>query len=287
MNPDRIYSQYRDDALAEQITAEKYTTFAAMPFADRFSYRSTQIFESVICGAVDEANRLNETQRKFARPKRADQVPGVAVVITEEIVVDILRSHFFIADWTQANPGVILETGIALGLKANSQLILIMQGSLTDLHFDIRTNRVINYDPDEKVHDIEVAFVEAAKAFEADADRRILSISQKLTREAITCLNVCGRLWRDNPDKRPSLFFKVFSKHSEDEEPDARVRFELAVRQLLDSGLVWHDYKPRGGGPGIDTFGYHATELGWAVITNMWDGLKKPDAAPTRAGAVR
>lgn len=40
MNPERIYRQYRDDALAHQLTADKYSTFVAMPFSEHFSYHS-------------------------------------------------------------------------------------------------------------------------------------------------------------------------------------------------------------------------------------------------------
>ena len=51
-------------------------------------------------------------------------------MITEEIVVRILESHLFIADLTFENPGVVLETGIAMGLKSNRQVILITQESI-------------------------------------------------------------------------------------------------------------------------------------------------------------
>jgi hypothetical protein len=56
MNPDRIYRQYRDDALAGQITASKYTTFVAMPFGEQFSYRSREVYSEVVCKAAERAN---------------------------------------------------------------------------------------------------------------------------------------------------------------------------------------------------------------------------------------
>jgi hypothetical protein len=138
MNPDRIYRQYRDEALRQQITAAEYSTFVAMPFADRYSYRSKEIYRNVVQAAADCANRKASTQRKFALPKRVDDGSGTAIVITEEIVVRILESHLFLADLTFENPGVVLETGIAMGLKSNRQIILITQGDLKALHFDLR-----------------------------------------------------------------------------------------------------------------------------------------------------
>jgi hypothetical protein len=105
MNPDRIYRQYRDDALAKQITAAEYSTFVAMPFMDQFSYSATKIYKDVIQGAADRANAIGGTKREFATPRRVDDAPSVAVVITEEIVVQILESHLFLGDLTFENPG--------------------------------------------------------------------------------------------------------------------------------------------------------------------------------------
>ena len=102
-----------------QTTATKYRTFVAMPFQERFSYRSREILSGVIGAAVDEANRRGQTPRQFDIPERID-VPMGAAVITEEIILRILESHIFMADVTFENAGVLLETGIALGTKAKS-----------------------------------------------------------------------------------------------------------------------------------------------------------------------
>ena len=48
MNPDRIYSHHRDDALARNVGAKDYTTFVAMPFTNSFSYRFQSILDDVI-----------------------------------------------------------------------------------------------------------------------------------------------------------------------------------------------------------------------------------------------
>ena len=180
MNPDRIYRQHRDDALARQVTASEYATFVAMPFGDRFSYRSKDVFERVICAAATRATERKEAARPFARPVRADDKPGLAGVITEDIVVDILESHFFVADLTFANAGVLLETGAALGLKSNNQIILLLQGDPRDLHFDIRNNRVLRYDSDGAVEEIATAFISAARAFESDRQRYVESVTRSL-----------------------------------------------------------------------------------------------------------
>jgi hypothetical protein len=166
MNPQRIYEQHRDDALASLITAERYKTFVAMPFRQRFSYRQKEIYENVIKAAAEKANALGLAERGFDPPKRTDDIGLPAAVITEEIVVQILESHFFMADLTNENPGVLLETGIALGLKANTQIILITQDNLTDLHFDLRNNNIISYNPPDAVETIGKALITCAQAFE-------------------------------------------------------------------------------------------------------------------------
>ena len=166
MNPDRIYRQYRDDALAKQVTAPKYSTFVAMPFRDQFSYRSRQIYCDVIQAAAERANEKGIARRLFEEPKRVDDNTETAVVITEEIIIRILNSHFFIADLAFANPGVLLEAGIAMGLKSNKKIILITQGNLTELHFDIRNNQVRTYNTNDSVDHIASAFIEAAADFE-------------------------------------------------------------------------------------------------------------------------
>lgn len=205
MNPERIYRQYRDDALAHQITADRYSTFVAMPFGERFSYRSQQIYIEVIRTAAERASERRETRRQFSPPRRIDDEPGVAGVITEDIVVQILESHLFVADLTFENPGVLLEVGVALGLKPNNQIILILQGDPGTLHFDIRNNRVIRYDQPEAIDTIATALIAGANAFETDCQLYIESITRTLSSDAILCLNWYGRLSRDHPGETPSL----------------------------------------------------------------------------------
>lgn len=273
MNPERIYGQYRDEALAHQITAAEYETFVAMPFSEKFSYRSSDVFEKVICSAAAEATREGRAQRAFGKPRRIDETPGVAGVITEDILVAILEAHFFVADLTGANPGVLLETGVAFGLKSNRQIILIMQGDPRDLHFDIRNNRITTYDTDRGLVKISQAFLAAAESFEAHAAKRLAAVTRQLSPDAVYVLNVMGRFMESGGKDAP-LYFGSFAE-TEHKPPwdDVRVRFELATRELLERGLLWDNYKPSGAGEKVDVYGLHPTELGRAVISRLWPGL--------------
>ncbi|MEJ2744237.1 MAG: hypothetical protein P8123_00885 [bacterium] len=271
MNPDRIYRQHRDNALAKQITATKYTTFVAMPFGDRYSYRSREIYEKLIKEAAIRATKLEKAKRPFDKPRRVDDEPSTAKVITEDIVVSILESHIFIGDLTFENPGVVLEVGVALGLKPNKQIILIMQGSDKDLHFDIRNNRVVFYSQSNAVEQIANAMIAGANAFEADCKKHIESISQTLSPDAILCLNWYGIMRRDNPGVEISLHQGTIPKYYNGNQ----VRFREATLELLSKKLIWTDYQV-GAIPLGDAWGMHATELGWAVIENMWKDLRRP-----------
>jgi hypothetical protein len=301
MNPDRIYRQHRDDALADQVTATEYATFVAMPFEERFSYRSRDVFKEVICAAATLATNRREMAIPFACPKRADDRPGVAGVITEDIVVDILESHFFVADLTFANAGVLLEAGAALGLKSNDQIIFLLQGDPRDLHFDIRNNRVIRYDSGGAVEVIATALIAAARAFEGDRQRYVESVKRSLSPDAIQCLRWYAELRKKHPGEHVSLHRKSALQIIErsmplDEvrmEPEEKERWILemllafghATRELIQRRLLWTDYKTKvpatdlnpDAEPGqlVDVHGMHATDLGWAVIEHMWPELRR------------
>jgi hypothetical protein len=277
MNPFGVYRDEWEDALADQATAEEYKMFVAMPFRDQFSYRSNDVFSEVIVAAVAEANRRKAAKRKFACPARVD-VPSGAVVITEEIIRGILRSHFFLADLTFENPGVILETGIALGTKPNRQIIAISQGSLRDLHFDLRNNHVIAYAPMGSVAEIALALIDAAKHFEEQVDHYIAGVQQRIGPDSLALLNWYGIIQRQNVN---------FSLHPGNRGPnikgaDAAWRFEAAARELRDKKLLWTDYRA-GAVEGGDAFGMHATEFGWAVVQRVWPDLKQSDASKRAA----
>lgn len=278
MNPERTYREYRDAALAKQITATSYSTFVAMPFGSRFSYRSGDVFRSVITAAAKTATERSETPFPFADPVRADTNAGPAVVITDEIVRGILESHVFLADLTNENAGVLLETGVALGLKSNRQIVLIMQGAQSELHFDIRNNFVISYDRDGAIDVIAGALIGAALAFEEQRDRHVTLVTKTLSPDAIYCLGQYGYLRKKNPGQGFSLH--EGSRGEKFSKADGVVRFAAATKELRDKGLLYTDYTP-GKPPKVDKFGSHATELGWAVMEHLWEdlrGVKEADA---------
>lgn len=270
MNPDRIYRQHRDDALAAQITAPEYTTFVAMPFGDTFSYRSCDVYQNVIQRAATRANESGGAKRPFAQPSRVDDHAGTARVITEEIIVQILASHIVVADLTFENVGVLLETGIALGLKPTQQIVLITQGPLSNLHFDIRNNNVISYKNEDSVDAIAKALISASLSFEDDRDKYVSGITRTLSPDAIACLKHYATLQKSSD--AASLHAVVAESCFADDR--AHERFESGTSQLLRSRLLWTDWKV-GAVPGGDAFGMHATDLGWAVISELWAGLAK------------
>lgn len=270
MNPYRIYRDEWARALSGQANAEAYTSFVAMPFLEHFSYRSRDVLTGVIGAAIDEANRRNDTKRPFAMPDRVD-VPGGATPITDAIVQGIIESHFFIGDVTFENPGVLLETGIALGTKPADQIVLMTQGSYSELHFDLRNNRVLSYSPGGKVASLASALIAAAKYFEAHVEQQVTTVTKRLSPEAILALNWYGRIQRDH-GSAASLHVGARGPYFQD--PDGRARFDGALRELRDRDLVWTDYKV-GAIPGGDAYGIHATELGWLVIENMWADLRR------------
>src|SRR5262249_192471 len=150
---------------------------------------------------------------------------------------DILESHFFVADLTFANPGVLLETGAALGLKPTKQIILLLQGKTEELHFDIRNNRVIPYDRDGAVEEIAAAFSAAARAFEDDRQRYVESVTRSLSPEAIASL-FCYALTQQpvRQQQSPSKGFSIYRGLGELYEKatsDTRVVIHMSMRKLI------------------------------------------------------
>jgi len=268
MDPYRIYRDQWAKALAMQATATNYTTFVAMPFHEHFSYRSRDILCTVIGAAVDEANHRADLRRRFARPERVR--PRGASVISDEIITGILDSHFFLADLSFENAGVLLETGIALALKPARQIILITQGSHDELHFDVRNNHVICYNPTGALTEIADAFVGAARHFEEQVEHHIGAVKRRLSPDAIVTLNSYGQMHR----LHPGLSLHAGNRGPRFQDADGVARFDAATRELRDRDLLWTDYAV-GAIPGGDAYGMHATELGWAVIENMWPELRR------------
>lgn len=276
MNPEIIYTNFRDDALAEMFSSDQYSTFVAMPFRDRFSYHPNHILEHVIQRAADEANNSKSKQLKdFQIPQTVLGKPQTANVITEDIVKTILYSHFFVADLTGGNAGVLLETGIAMAFKPSTKIILITQEPLDLLHFDIRNNRVISYNPDGKIEDIRDAFLAAAQSFEDDRERYVTQVSESLSPDAILTLNFYGSLYQteDIIDKQPGLFYRTnMPPHFEISYNDQALNmFQLTLLELYRKRMIWTDYSFRDTKEGKKHFwAIHASKLGWLMIKHLW-----------------
>ncbi len=300
MDPDLIFSRYRDDAFASQLTANEYSTFVAMPFRDRFSYRASQVYSEVIQAAGGRANELLDKDpgpclsRRFATPRRVDDRPMTATDIGGEIAKAILYAHVVVADLTFANDGVLLEVGAALALKPTNQIVLITQGRPDELHFDIKGNAVIPYSQDCAVDKISTAMIAAAQHFEERRAEYITNVSQYLSHDAIWLMNWYGRLRNGRMvlhgrPKTPiqtwlnaAIGMEAFLAHSgfgepSDDREGAMIRYQLAVRDLLAKRLLSSDYRPRSPEPGTDSFGVRGTPLGWAFIRHRWDDLECPE----------
>jgi hypothetical protein len=269
MNPDRVWRELANDALANQIVTEHYDLFVAMPFRDQFSYRSDRVFVDVIEAAVAETRAAGLT-RQFAKPIRADKLTPNASEITDDIVEAILNSHFFLADLTLANQGVLVELGVALALKSPRQIILIAQGNLSDLHFDIRDNRVIQYDQPDAASNIARALIDGARKFEASVGDRMAAVRRSLSPQAVYLLNLYGRLRKRHPG---------LSLHAGAVQEDANLSINPALRELLfysaaqelqSRALISLDYAVADDQVNPDRFGFHATKLGLVFIRETW-----------------
>jgi hypothetical protein len=96
-----------------------------------------------------------------------------------------------------------------MAFKPSSKIILIIQESLDILHFDIRNNRVISYNPDGQIEKIRDAFLAAAQSFENDRASYVTQVSESFSRDAILTLFHYGSWYqaKDVVSKQPGLFY--------------------------------------------------------------------------------
>jgi hypothetical protein len=277
LNPDYIYREHRDDALALQATASEYSTFVAMPFTENNTYQSKAVFHDLICAAAARANEIRgKDLRPFKTPSRVDNEPSAALVVTDEIVIGILRSHFVIADLTTSNVGAVLEAGVAIGLKSTRQIIFIFNEDFTNLHFDIRNNHIIKYESSRDpiaIGKIAGALLAAAQSFENDRERHIDFVKSSLSPDAIQWLRVYANLWQQNPKNRPSLHRNILTQLDNgrfQNDATAHMIFTNGTHELLMKRLMKTEYNVCLQ-DGNDYFGMQATDLGRAVIQQMWN----------------
>lgn len=273
MNVDQIYQFHRDDAFADQFEDDQYRTFLAMPFSSRGGYPEKRIH-----ALLKEAHAAANAKilglglpRTFAELRRVDDGHPGALVITDEIIRRILRSHFFVGDLTGGNEGVLIEIGLALALKPNARVMLFSQDGTSGLHFDLKVTNINSYKEETLVGLVADAIVGAAKAYEDEANRYVNQVSAQLTPDALIALNRFGQLYRgDTNGVNPSLW-EGRAEQLDDrfKGPIGRAAFLAAVRELLSRRLMWTHYEA-GIDQGADGYGIHATKLGWRVIEQIW-----------------
>ena len=263
MNPNRVWRELANDALAEQAIAERYGVFVAMPFQNQFSYQADRVFAEVVTAAIEAAGR-EELPRAFDRPVRADTISHNASEITEDIVRAILLNHLFLADLTLANQGVLVELGVALSLKAQREIVLIAQGDLRALHFNIKDNRVILYDDETAVASIAGALADGARGFENRLGHRMAALRRSLSPQALYVLSVSRRLGPDRPLSSRDLKKDVASGL----DPGSHdLVFVSAAQELQSRGLM---EAMEAGGAGIDAYGLKPSRLGLELIRQSW-----------------
>lgn len=262
-----------------------------MPFSNRGGYPEPRIKKLLLEKVHERANALlarsGQTRRTFAPLCRVDGGAGGAVVITDQIVTDILGCHFFLGDLTGCNFGVVLETGIALALKPNGRVLLFTQDDTASLHFDLKVTLVNRYTDGNLVKLAAEALVGAARVFEEEADRYVRLLSSQLTPDAIILLNLYAQMGRRN---ERGAYDSMFAEKAANRIPEfagstGRVAFHDCVRELSARRLMWTDYQPNTpSGSGEDSFGIHATKLGWRVIEHLWKhdkSMREPENART------
>jgi hypothetical protein len=155
------------------------------------------------------------------------------------------------------------------------------------LHFDLKVTRIADYNEETLVSKLADELVKAAQSFEAEADRYVRFVSTRLTSDAIMLLNLYGRRWKNLPtdeSSQPSLFQKAAAELNPIFDGEVgRVLFQQAARELSANRLFWTDYRPNAA-EGKDTYGIHATKLGWLVIAHLWNHdpqMREPQNAPT------
>jgi hypothetical protein len=300
MNVELIYRNQRDDAFANQFEAESYRTFVAMPFSNRGGYPEPRIRQMLLeqvhvrANELLEASPIDSSTRRFEPLYRADGTGAAgAVSITDEIVSEILDSHFFVGDLTGNNFGVVLETGLALALKPNLRNLVVTQDPLDSLHFDLHVTRVSRYTEENLVEIVANALASAARAFEAESDLYVRHVSSQLSPNAILLLNSFGRMAiQADPQIMSWFYLNVAAGHFPEVfgASHGPTLFQLAVDELLDRRLFWTDYRAAYLDESGDVFRLHATALGWLVIEHIWshnDTMRRPGNALIRPQPYR
>lgn len=118
----------------KKINADSDQCFVAMWFDDRMQ----NIYDSAISAGILDAGY---------KPHRVDQ-REYNDKIDDEIIVQIRRSRFIVADFTGHRGGVYYEAGFAKGLGLEV-IFTCRKDAMEDLHFDIRQYNCIDWEEDK------------------------------------------------------------------------------------------------------------------------------------------
>lgn len=70
-----------------------------------------------------------------------------STALTDQIQAAVRRAEVVVADLTGANPNVLFEVGLALGLS--KPVLLLSQAPAKDVPADLRTQQIATYRPDD------------------------------------------------------------------------------------------------------------------------------------------
>ncbi|HET7527381.1 MAG TPA: nucleoside 2-deoxyribosyltransferase [Burkholderiaceae bacterium] len=112
---------------------EKAQAFLALPLKDSAS--------------TDLAEQIGEVLRQQdIEPVLATDLSSSSA-LSDQIQAAIRRAEVVVADLTGANPNVLFEVGLALGLS--KPVLLLSQTPANEVPFDLRTQQVAMYRPDD------------------------------------------------------------------------------------------------------------------------------------------
>ena len=161
------------------------------------------------------------------------------------------------------------------------------------MHFDIMTNVILRYQSSKDVDKIAGAMVGAVIAFEQDRARYLTQLTRELSPDATALmrwygLSRCGKLqdfngsvvtaslhesWGIGAFLSSQTKFKI---ENDVVRLAAGVRYQLALRELLERRLIWTHYVVDANGDGSDAYSGRGTRLGWMFLEHNWPALTCP-----------
>lgn len=103
-----------------------------------FDQSMEDVWSDGFCKAIEDAGYI---------PKRIDKIEHINK-ICDEIIAEIQKSRFVVADFTAQRGGVYYEAGFAAGRNI-TVILTYKKCCLRDLHFDIRQYNCIDWETPE------------------------------------------------------------------------------------------------------------------------------------------